>query len=71
VPDTQANFVWMPLAEDTLAFAAACQGAGLMVRPFAGEGARCTIGETEANDRLIRVAAAFRVRPQAGPTSMP
>ncbi len=71
VPDTQANFVWMPLAEDTLAFAAACQEAGLMVRPFAGEGARCTIGETEANDRLIRVAAAFRVRPQAGPTSMP
>ncbi|MDQ3382576.1 MAG: histidinol-phosphate transaminase [Actinomycetota bacterium] len=67
VPDTQANFVWMPLAEDTLAFAAACQEAGLMVRPFAGEGARCTIGETEANDLLIEVAAAFRDRSAARP----
>jgi len=62
VPDTQANFVWMPLGEDTLDFAAACQERGLTVRPFPGEGARCTIGETEANDRLLEVAAAFRDR---------
>jgi histidinol-phosphate aminotransferase len=60
VPDTEANFVWLPLGEDTLDFAAACQEAGIMVRPFEGEGCRCTIGETEANDRLIRVAAEFR-----------
>ncbi len=60
VPDTQANFVWLPLGEDTLPFAQACQEAGLTVRPFAGEGARCTIGEPEANDRLLQVAAAFR-----------
>ena len=31
-----------------------------MVRPFAGEGARVSIGESEANDRLIRVAGGFR-----------
>jgi histidinol-phosphate aminotransferase len=62
VPDSQANFVWMPLGEDTMAFAQACQEAGLTVRPFAGEGARCTIGETEANDRLIEVAGDFRNR---------
>jgi histidinol-phosphate aminotransferase len=30
-----------------------------VVRPFAGEGARVTIGETEANDIFLRVAAAF------------
>ena len=30
-----------------------------MVRPFAGEGARVSIGETEANDRLLAVAAEF------------
>jgi histidinol-phosphate aminotransferase len=59
VPETQANFVWLPLGEDTLAFAAACQDAGLVVRPFAGEGARCSIGETEANDRLVEVAGRF------------
>jgi histidinol-phosphate aminotransferase len=62
VPDTQANFVWMPLGEDAVAFAAACQERGLTVRPFPGDGVRCTIGETEANDRLIEVARAFRDR---------
>ena len=62
VPDTEANFVWMPLGEDTVDFAVACQEHGLTVRPFPGEGARCSIGETEANDRLIEVAAAFRDR---------
>lgn len=62
VPDTQANFVWLPLGEDTLDFAAACQERGLTVRPFPGEGARCSIGETEANDRLIEVAGEFRHR---------
>jgi histidinol-phosphate aminotransferase len=60
VPDTEANFVWLPLGAETAEFAAACQEAGIMVRPFEGEGARCTIGETEANDRLIEVARAFR-----------
>ena len=37
----------------------AAQARGLMVRPFAGDGVRCTIGETEANDRLIEVAREF------------
>ncbi len=62
VPDTEANFVWMPLGEDTLDFAAAAGEAGLMVRPFPGEGCRCSLAETEANDRLIEVARAFRDR---------
>ena len=30
-----------------------------MVRPFAGEGARVSIGEDEANDRLLQLAHAF------------
>lgn len=62
VPDTEANFVWLPLGEDTLDFAAACQEKGLTVRPFAGEGVRVTIGETEANDRFLQVAEAYRNR---------
>jgi len=61
VPDTQANFVWLPLGADTQAFADAADKAGLMVRPFPGDGVRCTIAETEANDRLIRVARDFVV----------
>ena len=61
VPETQANFVWLPLGADAEAFAAAADKAGLVVRPFPGEGVRCTIAETEANDRLLRVARAFLV----------
>ena len=57
VPDPQGNFVWLAAGERTRELAAACEDAGVMVRPFAGEGVRVSIGETEANDVLIRVAA--------------
>ncbi|OEJ39870.1 histidinol-phosphate transaminase [Streptomyces agglomeratus] len=59
VPDTQANFVWMRLGERTADFAAACEKAGVVVRPFAGEGLRVTIGEDEANDIFLHTAEAF------------
>ena len=59
VPDQQANFVWFALGDDTAAFAAACQEAGLTVRPYGSDGARATIAEREANDRLVEVAGAF------------
>jgi histidinol-phosphate aminotransferase len=61
VPQTQANFVWLPLGADTSAFAAAADKAGLVVRAFPGEGARCTIAETQANDLLLNVAREFLV----------
>ncbi|MEU6840879.1 histidinol-phosphate transaminase [Streptomyces sp. NPDC046716] len=60
VPETQANFVWLRLGEKTMDFAAACEAAGVVVRPFAGEGMRATIGETEANDIFLQAAEAFR-----------
>jgi len=59
VPETEANFVWMPLGEQTVDFAAACERAGVMIRPFPGDGARVTIGEPEANDIFLRVAREF------------
>jgi histidinol-phosphate aminotransferase len=59
VPDSQANFVWLRLGERTTEFAAACESAGVVVRPFAGEGARVTIGEPEANDVFLDVAKGF------------
>jgi histidinol-phosphate aminotransferase len=59
VPEAQGNFVWFDLGDRTLDFAAAADEAGIVVRPFAGEGCRVTIGEDEANDRLIEVARAF------------
>ncbi|MEV4437406.1 histidinol-phosphate transaminase [Streptomyces sp. NPDC049577] len=60
VPETQANFVWLRLGERTVDFAAACERAGVIVRPFPGEGVRVTIGETEANDLFLRAAEEFR-----------
>jgi histidinol-phosphate aminotransferase len=62
VPRTEANFVWLPLNERTAAFAEACAAAGIAVRPFAGEGARVSIGTPEANDAFLAVAAAFPAR---------
>ncbi|MEW1719655.1 histidinol-phosphate transaminase [Streptomyces sp. NPDC093109] len=60
VPGTQANFVWLRLGARTQDFAAVCEAAGVVVRPFAGEGVRVTIGEHEANDLFLRTAEAFR-----------
>ena len=59
VPDSEANFVWLRLGDRTEEFATACEEAGVVVRPFAGEGARVTIGEPEANDLFLRVAKGF------------
>lgn len=42
VPETQANFVWLRLGERTMDFAAVCEQAGVVVRPFPGEGVRVT-----------------------------
>ncbi|WP_181768131.1 histidinol-phosphate transaminase [Streptomyces albidus (ex Kaewkla and Franco 2022)] len=60
VPESQANFVWLRLGDRTVDFAAACEKAGVMIRPFAGEGVRVSVGEDEANDLFLQTAAAFR-----------
>ncbi|HEY0475173.1 MAG TPA: histidinol-phosphate transaminase [Kribbella sp.] len=60
VPETHANFVWLPLGDETVAFAEAVQAEGVSVRPFPGEGARVTIGEREANDLFLAVARCWR-----------
>ena len=59
VPSPQGNFVWFALGDRVGDFAAAAEEVGIVVRPFAGEGCRVSIGEDEANDRLLAVAAAF------------
>lgn len=59
LPPTEANFVWMRLGEQTVPFAAACEAAGVSVRPFPGEGARVSIGSPEENDAFLNVAATF------------
>ena len=57
--DSEANFVWLRLGGRTEEFAGACESAGVVIRPFAGEGARITIGEPEANDVFLRVVTGF------------
>jgi histidinol-phosphate aminotransferase len=59
IPDAQGNFVWLPLGERSADFAAAAEEAGTMVRPFAGDGVRVSIGEPAANDVLLKVTANF------------
>ncbi|MEU6219677.1 histidinol-phosphate transaminase [Streptomyces sp. NPDC047022] len=60
VPETQANFVWLRLGERTVEFAAVCEQAGVVVRPFPGEGVRVTIGEAAGNDIFLKAAEGYR-----------
>jgi histidinol-phosphate aminotransferase len=59
VPPTEANFVWLRLGERTMEFSEACDAQGVSVRPFAGEGARVSIGSPEENEAFLAVAKAF------------
>lgn len=59
VPPTQANFVWLPLGERTQAFNEHCLDNRVVVRAFAGDGARVTVGTPPENDALLEAAASF------------
>lgn len=58
VPVAQGNFVWLPAGDRALEVAAAFDAAGLIVRPFAGDGVRISIGEAESLEPIVAVAAA-------------
>lgn len=60
LPDAQGNFVWFAFGDRSVQRAEEATAAGVLVRPFAGEGIRVSVGEPEANDALIRVAAQWR-----------
>ena len=60
IPDPQGNFVWLALGDRTPGFVAAAEEVSLMVRPFAGEGVRVSIGTPDANDTFLAVADKFR-----------
>lgn len=61
VPESQANFVWLPLRERAADFAAHCEAARVIVRPFADStgGVRVTIGAPEENDAFLAAAASW------------
>jgi histidinol-phosphate aminotransferase len=59
IPETQANFVWLPLRDRAAAFAAACEAGGVIVRAFPGDGVRVTVGTAEENDTFLAAAETF------------
>jgi len=60
VPASQANFVWLPLGDRSSDFAAHCLENAVVVRPFAGEGVRVTIGTDAENDQLLAATDTFK-----------
>ena len=60
VPDAQGNFVWLPTGERTDEVAAALVENDLIVRPFAGDGIRISVGEEASVARVLEVAATLR-----------
>ncbi|MFT3716317.1 MAG: histidinol-phosphate transaminase [Gordonia sp. (in: high G+C Gram-positive bacteria)] len=60
VPDSQANFVWLELGDDALPFAQAATEAGIIVRPFAGDGVRVTVTNPSEDDVFLAFAGSFR-----------
>jgi histidinol-phosphate aminotransferase len=56
VPETQSNFTWLPLANNSAQFAQVCESKGIIVRPFQGDGVRVTIGTPEENDAFLKAA---------------
>ncbi|MBF4580952.1 histidinol-phosphate transaminase [Frigoribacterium sp. VKM Ac-2530] len=55
-PLAQGNFVWLPTGEHTAHAAEVFETHGLVVRAFAPEGIRVTIGEPASVDRLLQAA---------------
>jgi histidinol-phosphate aminotransferase len=57
VPQSQANFVWLPLGDGAVPFGQGCEEHRVVVRPFAGDGVRVTVGTPEENDAFLAAAA--------------
>ena len=60
VPDSGANYFWLPLGDDTDAVADKLTEAGVIARVFSGCGIRISIGSKEANDLVIETCAAIK-----------
>jgi histidinol-phosphate aminotransferase len=68
VPDAQGNFVWLPAGAESLDVAQAMEAEGLIVRAFAGDGVRISVGEEESVDKVLRIAeSVVRTLPEGHP----
>jgi len=59
VPPSQANFVWLPLAEDTNAFVNGAADNRLLVRPYGQDGVRVTVAAPHENDAFLEFATSW------------
>lgn len=57
VPEAQGNFVWLPTGAETTAVAEVFATGGLVVRAFAGDGIRISVGEHKSVEKVLRIAA--------------
>jgi len=64
VPAAQGNFVWLPTGAATDAIAEALWSAGVVARPFAGDGIRISVGE-DASVQVVLDALAGVERPSS------
>ena len=61
VPDAQGNFVWLPEGDAVgLAATLGSLAVPVLVRPFAGEGVRITVGAPQENDAMLAALAELR-----------
>ena len=49
--------MWLPVGDETIEVAERFVEAGLVVRPFAGDGIRISVGEHESVDKVLGIAA--------------
>jgi histidinol-phosphate aminotransferase len=56
VPPSQANFVWLPLAERTDDFVNSAADNRLLVRPYGQDGVRVTVAAKHENDAFLEFA---------------
>lgn len=59
VPESHANFVWLPLGARTTTFAEHCLDHKVVVRGFAGEGVRVTVGDPDEDEVFLTAARSF------------
>ncbi len=60
VPDSQGNFVWLPLGDRTVAFDEHCLAHKVVIRGFAGAGARVTVSDPAENEAFLDAVRSFR-----------
>jgi histidinol-phosphate aminotransferase len=60
VPPTQGNFVWLPTGADSVRVSQVFEDHGVLVRCFAGDGLRITIGTDKDSARVLEAARAAR-----------